>query len=92
MSNQSPLHPSPEAAGSRFLSLGREGWGLLLIFVGVAAWIPYGLFKYGLGREIVLYPFLAWHLAGVIPGFLLRRWTLLRRIALRLLFRPPARR
>ncbi len=53
---------------------------MILILIGVCAWIPYGILKYGLDREVVAYPFLVWHLAGVVPGFLLRRWSLLKRI------------
>ncbi len=75
-----------------FRSLNRERWGLILIIVGVVAWIPYGVLKYGLGHEVVVYPFLAVHLMGMIPGFLLRRWTLLRRLQAKLLPRTRTKR
>ena len=61
-------------------SLDRVRLAKILILVGVAAWIPYGILKFGFGQEPVAYPFLAVHLSGVIPGFLLRRWDLLRRL------------
>ncbi len=61
----------------RAVSFNKRRWGLVLILIGVTAWAPYGVFKYGLDREMSVYPFLAWHLAGVIPGFLLRRGDLL---------------
>ena len=62
----------------------REQLGRLLILVGVVAWLPYGILKYGMGQEVVMYPFLALHLLGVIPGFILRREALLRRLFSRL--------
>ncbi|MSQ21782.1 MAG: hypothetical protein EXR53_00520 [Dehalococcoidia bacterium] len=57
--------------------LNRHRLGLILILIGLTAWLPYGVFKYGLDRDVAVYPFLAWHLAGGIPGFLLRRGDLL---------------
>lgn len=65
-------------------SLKRERLGRLLILVGVVAWLPYGILKYGMGQEVVMYPFLTVHLLGVIPGFILRREALLRRLFSRL--------
>lgn len=65
-------------------SLRRERWGRLLILVGVVAWLPYGILKYGMGQDVVVYPFLTVHLLGVIPGFILRREALLRRLFSRL--------
>ncbi len=62
----------------------RERLGRLLILVGVATWLPYGVVKYGMGQEVAMYPFLAVHLLGVIPGFILRREALLRRLFSRL--------
>jgi uncharacterized membrane protein YjjB (DUF3815 family) len=50
-----------------------EQWGGLLILLGVAAWGPYALLKYLLHVEVPVGPFLAAHLAGVLPGFVLRR-------------------
>lgn len=68
-------------------SLKRERLGRLLILVGVAAWVPYGIVKYGMDQEVVMYPFLAVHLLGVIPGSVLRREALLRRLLSRLVRR-----
>lgn len=60
----------------RIRPVNRRRWANILITIGVAAWIPHGVLKYGLGQEIPVYPFLAWHLAGILPGFLLRRGDL----------------
>ena len=65
----------------------RERLALILILVGVTAWVPYGILKYGMGQEVVIYPFLTVHLLGVIPGFILRREALLRRLFSRLVRR-----
>ena len=43
-----------------------------LILTGVAAWIPYGVWKYLLGGNPPLAPFLTVHLCGVIPGAILK--------------------
>ena len=66
-----------------FLSISKKRWATILIIIGVCAWIPYMVLKYGMGEDIIVYPFLAVHLSGVIPGFLLRRWGLIRRLVLR---------
>ena len=66
-----------------FGSTSKDRWGHILILVGVVAWVPYGILKYVAGQEVVIYPFLAVHLTGIIPGFLLRRGDLLRRLVLR---------
>jgi len=68
--------------------LNRHRLGYILIGLGVVAWLPYGIVKYGLGNELPVHPFLAWHLIGVVPGFLLRRGDLLLRVSRRL--RPPS--
>jgi hypothetical protein len=44
--------------------------GTWLITFGVLAWVPY--FLLGGGDRVVTWPFLAWHLSGVIPGAVLR--------------------
>jgi hypothetical protein len=46
----------------------------ILIWIGVLAWVPYVWLKYILHAEPAMLPFLAVHLAGVIPGVLLARW------------------
>ncbi len=69
---------------SRIRSIRKEVWGRILIFIGVSAWIPYGVLAYILGRETNVAPFLVVHLSGVIPGALLVRGALLRRLISRL--------
>ena len=46
----------------------RRQLGVGLIVLGVLAWLPYGVLTHALGLEVEAAPFLAWHLAGVIPG------------------------
>jgi hypothetical protein len=46
--------------------------GNILIGVGVLAWVPYLYITESLHEEVPVAPFLVWHLAGVIPGALLR--------------------
>jgi len=49
----------------------RHLWGRILIWIGVAAWVPYAVQNYALGHEDVMQPYLTAHLVGVIPGSLL---------------------
>ncbi len=83
--------PWPEARiaihMNRIRSIRKEVWGRILIFMGVSAWIPYAVLEYILGRETNVVPFLAVHLSGVIPGALLVRGALLRRLISRLISR-----
>ncbi len=72
---------------NRIPYLRKEAWGRILIFIGVSAWIPYGVLAYIMGRETNVTPFLVVHLSGVIPGALLLRGALLRRLISRLIFR-----
>lgn len=76
---------------NRIRSIRKEVWGRILIFVGVSAWIPYGVLAYVLGRETNVAPFLIVHLFGVIPGALLVRGALLRRLVSRLVSRVAGR-
>jgi len=50
----------------------------MLIGLGMAAWVPYAVLRYGLDAPVEPGLFLAAHLAGVIPGSLLVRWDWLR--------------
>lgn len=50
---------------------GRHFWGRVLVSIGVAAWLPYAVQAYGLGHAVDVTPYLAAHLAGVVPGSLL---------------------
>jgi hypothetical protein len=52
--------------------------GTVLLWLGVAVWGVYAVLRWGLGHELSAAHFLPFHLAGVIPGLLLRRrhWLL----------------
>ena len=52
--------------------------GTVLLWLGVAVWGVYAVMRWGLGRDVNAAAFLPFHLAGVIPGVLLRRrrWLL----------------
>jgi hypothetical protein len=52
--------------------------------LGVAVWLVYAVMRYGLGMEVSAISFLPFHLAGVIPGTLLRRRKGLARLIARL--------
>ena len=39
-----------------------------MIWLGVAAWLPYAVMKYGQGKDISIVPWLGVHLCGVLPG------------------------
>ncbi len=56
---------------SQLLGLDRRTLGTALIYIGVAAWLPYFYFL-GIGRNVSIFPFLAVHLLGVIAGVRLR--------------------
>ena len=47
--------------------------GSVLVALGVAVWGVYALVRWGLGWEVTGRQFLPYHLAGVIPGVILRR-------------------
>lgn len=54
--------------------------GTILILLGVAVWGVYGLFRWGFGWDVSASEFLGYHLAGVIPGSILKRRRLLKRL------------
>jgi len=58
--------------------------GTALVVVGVAVWGAYALVRWGLRWEVTGRQFLPYHLAGVIPGMILRRRRLLHRLLKRL--------
>ena len=66
--------------------MNRKLFGRILILVGVSMWAPYFALKLS-GAEVVVLPFLALHLAGVIPGALLLRGETLARMISRWLQR-----
>lgn len=45
----------------------------ILILQGVLAWVPFAFLKYIAHEDTSVAPYLAWHLLGVLPGFLLKR-------------------
>lgn len=47
--------------------------GSLILYLGIAVWIPFALFKRILGMDISVIPFLIAHLAGTSSGVMLRR-------------------
>ena len=53
--------------------------GTWLIIAGVSVWVPFFLLYFA-GEAPEVEAFLPFHLAGVIPGFILRRWSWLRRL------------
>ncbi|MCK5244669.1 MAG: hypothetical protein KAJ90_05310 [Desulfobacterales bacterium] len=58
--------------------------GTILIIAGVAVWGIYAFFRWGMGWNVTGRQFLPYHLAGVIPGMILRRRQFLRGIMRRL--------
>ena len=61
--------------------------GNALLWLGVAVWGVYAVVRYGLGGDVSTKQFLPFHLAGVVPGLLLRRRRSIGR-GLERLFRP----
>ncbi len=54
--------------------------GSILVALGVAVWGVYAFQRWGLGWDVTGRQFLPYHLAGVIPGMILRRRSFLLRI------------
>lgn len=52
--------------------------GTVLVLLGVSVWIVYAVLRWGLGLDVDVSDALPFHLAGVVPGSLLRhrRWFL----------------
>jgi hypothetical protein len=50
-----------------------NGFGTTLVVLGVAVWAVYAVSRWGVGLDVTGRQFLPYHLAGVIPGMLLRR-------------------
>jgi hypothetical protein len=55
--------------------------GNTLLVLGVAVWGVYAIARFGMGWEVTARQVLPYHLAGVVPGVILRRHLLLRRLA-----------
>lgn len=58
--------------------------GTLLIAAGVAVWVVYAVVHFVLGWDVAGRSFLPYHLAGVVPGAVLRRHRFLRHVIRRL--------
>jgi hypothetical protein len=54
--------------------------GTVLILLGVSVWGVYALCRWGFGWDVSERYFLGFHLAGVIPGSILTRRRLLKRL------------
>ena len=47
--------------------------GTVLVVLGVAVWGVYAVVRWAMGLDVTGRQFLPYHLAGVIPGMILRR-------------------
>jgi hypothetical protein len=47
--------------------------GTVLVILGVAVWGVYAVVRWGMHLEVTGRQFLPYHLAGVVPGMILRR-------------------
>ena len=63
--------------------------GNIMLALGVAVWGVYAVLRYLLGWNVTWLQFLPYHLVGVVPGMLLRRHRLLRRLLRQLLSGSP---
>lgn len=59
--------------------------GTVLVVAGVAVWVVYAVVRYLLGWQVTGRQFLPYHLAGVVPGAVLRRHRFFRDLIGRLL-------
>lgn len=66
---------------------GLERVGTVLIYLGVAVWAVYVVARYAMGMEVTGRQFLPYHLAGVVPGAILRRYRFFVRLGRRLFTR-----
>jgi hypothetical protein len=58
--------------------------GTILLAAGIAVWIVYAVLHFAMGLDVSGRQFLPYHLAGVIPGAVLRRHRFFRNILRRL--------
>jgi hypothetical protein len=61
-----------------------ERLGTILILLGAAVWGVYAVLRYGMYSDVAARDFLPYHLAGVIPGVILKRHRFFGRIVRRL--------
>jgi hypothetical protein len=59
--------------------------GTILLYAGVAVWGVYAVLRYGLDWDVTGRQALPYHLAGVVPGMILRRRRFFQGIVRRLL-------
>ena len=60
-------------------------FGTILLTVGVGVWGLYAVLRFGIGWDVTVRQFLPYHLAGVVPGMILRRHRFFQGIVRRLL-------
>ena len=58
--------------------------GTILLLIGVAVWAVYAVLRFGIGWDVTVRQFLPYHLAGVVPGMILRRHRFVRGMVSRL--------
>ena len=66
----------------------RDLWrvvGNILLVLGVAVWVLYAVLRFGAGWNVTAGQFLPFHLAGVVPGAILRRHRFFKEVVSRLL-------
>jgi hypothetical protein len=61
-----------------------KAFGNILLTLGVGMWGAYAVLRYGMGWEVTARQFLPYHLAGVVPGMILRRHRFFRGVVGRL--------
>jgi hypothetical protein len=61
--------------------------GAVLIILGVAVWGAYAVMRFGMDLDVTGRQFLLYHLAGVVPGVILRRHHFFRSLVKRLFSR-----
>jgi hypothetical protein len=58
--------------------------GTILLAVGVGVWGAYAVLRFGMGWDVTARQFLPYHLAGVVPGMILKRhrffWGIVKRL------------
>jgi hypothetical protein len=58
--------------------------GTILLAVGIGVWGAYAVLRFGMGWDVTARQFLPYHLAGVVPGMILKRhrffWGIVKRL------------
>ncbi|MDY6951127.1 MAG: hypothetical protein SWE60_06430 [Thermodesulfobacteriota bacterium] len=66
----------------------RDVWrvvGNILLILGVGVWVLYAVLRFGAAWDVTAGQFLPFHLAGVVPGAILRRHQFFRTALRRLM-------